>query len=562
MSANPPPDRPVDVLADGFVEQTATLDPVAATEFGIAGHEHELTDFSPDGFAARHELVTSTLDRLRAITPGDAREQIAHAAMVERLDAQAERFEAGVVEAELNVLTSPMHEIQMAFDLMDTEGDEAVEAIADRLAAVPQALDGWRATLLGCAGSGRVSARRQVLGAADQARRWSSDDGGVFAELAAGLVASGSLRERLDRGASDAAAAYADLARFLTDELAPQAPEQDAVGRELYAPALRYFLGADVDLDETYAWGWDELARIEAEMSAVAGAIVPGGSLADAVDALDADPARWRVGGEAFREWMQERADAALADLAGVHFEIPEPVRRIECRLAPTHEGGIYYTGPSEDFTRPGRMWWSVPEGIDRFSTWRELTTVYHEGVPGHHLQVGQTAYRADLLNRWQRLLCWVSGNGEGWALYAERLMADLGHLDDPGDRLGMLDSQAFRAVRVIVDIGMHLQLPIPDNPFGFHPGRQWTPDLGLAFMREHSRVDEPTLRFELDRYLGYPGQAPSYKIGERWWLEARAEAAQRQGADFNLRDFHREALDLGSLGLGPMRQALRGSLS
>jgi uncharacterized protein (DUF885 family) len=255
---------------------------------------------------------------------------------------------------------------------------------------------------------------------------------------------------------------------------------------------------------------------------------------------------------------MQTTSDAAIAALDGVHFDIPAPLRALECRIAPTHQGGIYYTPPSDDFSRPGRMWWSVPLEVTEFTTWREKTTVFHEGVPGHHLQVAQTAYRKDSLNRWQRLMCWVSGHGEGWALYAERLMDELGYLADPADRLGMLDGQSFRAARVIVDIGMHLELEIPrDNPFGFHPGETWTPELGLEFMRQHCRMDDAFIRFEVNRYLGWPGQAPSYKIGERIWLEARADAQARQGPDFDLKEFHRAALDLGSIGLDPLRAAL-----
>jgi len=255
---------------------------------------------------------------------------------------------------------------------------------------------------------------------------------------------------------------------------------------------------------------------------------------------------------------MQGLADRTVRDLAGAHFDIPEEIRRIECRIAPTHDGGIYYTGPSEDFSRPGQMWWAVPEGIDTFATWREVTTVFHEGVPGHHLQVAQTAYRADRLNRWQRMACWVSGHGEGWALYAERLMDELGYLEDPGERLGMLVGQGFRAARVVIDIGMHLHLEIPgDNPFRFHPGERWTPELGLEFLGQHSSDPEPVIRFEVDRYLGWPGQAPSYKLGERIWLQARADAYARMGSAFDLRAFHRAALDLGSLGLDPFRTAL-----
>jgi uncharacterized protein (DUF885 family) len=203
-------------------------------------------------------------------------------------------------------------------------------------------------------------------------------------------------------------------------------------------------------------------------------------------------------------------------------------------------------------------MWWAVPEGITEFSTWREVTTVYHEGAPGHHLQVSQTMLRSDLLNRWRRLLCWCSGHGEGWALYAERLMDELGYLEDPGDKLGMLDGQALRAARVIVDIGMHLEYEIPrDNPFGFHPGERWTPELGWEFLRAHTRMADEVLRFEWKRYLGWPGQAPSYKVGERIWMQAREETKQRKGAEFDLKAFHRDALNLGSLGLDPLRKAL-----
>ena len=236
-----------------------------------------------------------------------------------------------------------------------------------------------------------------------------------------------------------------------------------------------------------------------------------------------------------------------------MHFDIPEPIRRLECRIAPTHSGGIYYTGPSEDFSRPGRMWWSVPDGVTQFNTWRELTTVYHEGVPGHHLQVAQTVYRSELLNRWRRLACWVSGHGEGWALYAERLMADLGFLDDPGVYLGMLDGQSMRAARVVLDIGVHNGFEASEEV----GGGDWNYDKAWAFLTAHANMPEEFLRFELDRYLGWPGQAPAYKIGERLWLQARDDARAREGAAFDLKAFHRKALDLGSVGLDVLRESL-----
>jgi uncharacterized protein (DUF885 family) len=187
-------------------------------------------------------------------------------------------------------------------------------------------------------------------------------------------------------------------------------------------------------------------------------------------------------------------------------------------------------------------------------TTWRETTTVFHEGVPGHHLQIGQTVANARHLNRWQRLLCWCSGHGEGWALYSERLMAELGFLDDPGDRLGMLDAQELRAARVVLDIGVHLDLPIPS---GRATGERWTYDVALAFLRAHVNMEDAMRVDELHRYLGWPGQAPVYKVGERVFLTCREQAQLRMGTDFDLKAWHRAVLDLGPLGLAPLAAEL-----
>jgi uncharacterized protein (DUF885 family) len=278
--------------------------------------------------------------------------------------------------------------------------------------------------------------------------------------------------------------------------------------------------------------------------------------VAEAVKALDADPDRRIFGRDALRDWMQGTADATIAELDGTHFDIPGPARTIEAMIAPTEDGGIYYTGPNEDWSRPGRMWWALPDGVEDFSTWKELTTIYHEGVPGHHLQVAQAIYLQDQLNRWQRLMSWVSGHGEGWALYAERLMDELGFLDDPGNKLGMLDAQLLRAARVVVDLGVHVELPIPaDSPW--HPGELWNAELVWEFLRSRVQVEDAMLRFELDRYFGWAGQSSSYKLGERIWLAARDDVRRRKGADFDLKQFHSQALALGSLGLDPLREAL-----
>jgi len=303
-------------------------------------------------------------------------------------------------------------------------------------------------------------------------------------------------------------------------------------------------------------WGQEELARITAEMAAVAEQIASGSDIKEAIAILDADPGYQLHGTDELKAWMQGKADEVISNLAGTHFDIPEPVRTIECLIAPTQTGGIYYTGPSEDFTRPGRMWWSVPKGITEFGTWRELTTVYHEGVPGDHLQVAQTVFRSELLNRWRRMDAWVSGHGEGWALYAERLMAELGYMDGPGNRMGLLDGQSLRAARVVLDIGVHCGFKAPAEV----GGGQWTYDKAWQFLRAHANMAEDFLRFELDRYLGWPGQAPSYKVGERLWLQLRDEVKAREGDAFDIKAFHRRALDIGGVGLDTLREAVMGA--
>ncbi|HEX2363116.1 MAG TPA: DUF885 domain-containing protein [Jiangellaceae bacterium] len=545
--------RNVDTIAEDYVEAYAALDPFTATYVGIPGHDAETTDLSPAGFAERVELARRTLRELETATARDERERVAGEAMQERLTLEIEMNAAGL-DRSLNVLETPWHWTRQVYDLMPLETEEHWHNVEARLRDLPGAVSAYRETMESDIAAGLRPARRQVTAVAEQAQRNAS---GFFSDLVAAGPAD--LKAELDAGATAASQSYEEFARYLTEDVAPRATELDAVGRDRYAIASRYFLGATVDLDETYTWGLQELNRIEAEMAEVASAIVPTGSIVEAVAALEADGSRRIEGTAALQKWMQELSDRTIAEVAGVHFDIPEPIRALECRIAPTKDGGIYYTGPSEDFSRPGRMWWSVPEGVENFSTWKETTTVFHEGVPGHHLQVAQAVFRREVLNRWQRLLCWVSGHGEGWALYAERLMADLGFLDDPGDRLGMLDAQAFRAARVVVDIGVHLELDVPEQLVtqdGLAPG-PWTPESAYMFLRRHTRLSEENLRFELDRYLGWPGQAPSYKVGERIWLAARDDVRRRKGDAFDLKEFHRAALDLGALGLDPLRDAL-----
>ncbi|QCO97566.1 DUF885 domain-containing protein [Arthrobacter sp. 24S4-2] len=554
-AASARPHTAIDAVADAYTDTLIRLNPSFATVLGVPGHETEFQDFSPAGIAEFATAARETLAALDGLEPEDDVDAVTLDAMRERLGLQLEIHASGWDAAELNNIESPAQNIRSIFDLMPTDTEEHWEHIAGRAHSVPGAIDGYIESLRSAREQGKVSAARQVSIVIEQATKYAAEDG-FFAKMAAGSKTkegqlSAGLQAKLDGGAAAARAAYARLADFLSTELLPAAPDKDAVGRDRYALASRAFLGAAVDLDETYAWGVQELDRLIAEQERVAAEIRPGASVEEAKEILNNDPDRQLKGTDALKAWMQDLSDRAITDLAGVHFEIPDIMKTLECLIAPTDEGGIYYTGPTDDFSRPGRMWWSVPAGEDTFTTWAETTTVFHEGVPGHHLQIATAIYRRELLNKWRRNVCWTSGHGEGWALYAEKLMQELGYLKDPGDHMGMLDMQRMRAARVVFDIGVHLELDVPER-WG---GGRWTPDKGYAFLKENLAISVGQLNFEFARYLGWPGQAPSYKVGQRLWEQIRAELEARPG--FDLKAFHTKALNIGSVGLDTLRRAL-----
>jgi len=555
MTDAPRTPTPIDTIADAWVDTLAEQLPTLATYIGRFEFNDRYGDYSPEGMDHLIADGRRTLEALEAATPVDAIDVVTKEDLSRELRLEIDLHEAKWHLRDLNVIASPVQDIRSVLDLMPTDSADDWSVIATRLGAIPAALDGYIETLRTGIAQGVVPARRQVVEVVTQIARYTADQG-FFATFAAEAApADGQLPASLARELADNANAarvsYDELAQFLGSELAPEAGEKDAVGRELYALQSQRFLGATIDLDETYDWGVEELARMVAEQESIADQIKAGATVEEAVAFLDEDPSRKLHGTDALQRWMQETSDRAIAELGRTHFDIPDPIRRLECMIAPTKEGGIYYTGPTDDFSRPGRMWWSVPEGVEEFDTWRELTTVYHEGVPGHHLQIAQAVYNRAELNSWRRLLAGTSGHAEGWALYAERLMEQLGYLEDPADRLGMLDGQRMRAARVVLDIGVHLEKPRPDG------AGTWDADYALAFMRRNVNMSDEFVQFEVNRYLGWPGQAPSYKVGQRIWEQIRDDAKAAQGSAFDIKAFHKHALDVGGVGLDTLRSAL-----
>ncbi|MFD1831062.1 DUF885 domain-containing protein [Streptomyces desertarenae] len=541
-------------VADAHVDALVELDPVLGTYLGLPESSGRLPDFSPAGQEEQAGLCRATLERLTEAErrPGadDPAERRCARLLRERLTAELAVHEAGEGLRAVSNIHSPLHSVRSVFTLMPTGSGEDWAAVARRLRAVPAALAGYRASLQAGLAGGLPGGPRQVETVVGQLGEWigGQDGRSWFASLTAGGPAA--LRSELDGAAAAATGALAELRDWLRDTYAPAvhgAP--DTVGRDRYRRWSRYWNGTDLDLDEAYAYGWEEYHRIRAEMRAEAEKVLPGAATPwEALRHLDTH-GRAVEGVEETRVWLQNLMDEAIEKLDGTHFELAEPVRRVESMIAPP--GGAaapYYTEPSLDFSRPGRTWLPTM-GQTRFPVYDLVTTWYHEGVPGHHLQLAQWTYVADRLSRYQTSVGMVSANAEGWALYAERLMDELGFLHDAELRLGYLDAQMMRSTRVIVDIGMHLGLEIPDHS-PFHPGEQWTPRLAQEFFGLHSGRPADFVESELVRYLGMPGQAIGYKLGERAWLKGREAARAAHGDAFDAKRWHMDALSLGSLGL------------
>ncbi|MFJ2160988.1 DUF885 domain-containing protein [Streptomyces sp. NPDC087856] len=549
-------------VADAYVDALIALDPVTGTYLGVKESSNRLADLSPAGQERLAELQRATLaklDEAERLPGADSDSERRCARLLrERLSAELAVHDAEESLRAVGNMSTPAHSVREVFTLTPADTDEDWAAIAERLRAVPTALAGYRESLQLGLDRKLFAGPRPTATFIEQLTEWSDTDGqgrGWFEDFASAGPAA--LRPELDEAARTATAALVDLRDWMRDVYAPAiegAP--NTVGRERYARWSRYFNGTDLDLDEAYAYGWSEYHRLLAEMKQEAEKILPGAETPWVALAHLDEHGRHIEGVEEVRVWLQALMDKAIENLDGTHFELAERVRKVESCIAPPGSAAApYYTSPSEDFSRPGRTWLPTM-GQTRFPVYDLVSTWYHEGVPGHHLQLAQWTHVAGNLSRYQASVGQVSANAEGWALYAERLMDELGFLEDAEQRIGYLDAQMMRAARVIVDIGMHLELEIPaDSPF--HPGERWTPELAEEFFGAHSSRPADFVESELTRYLTIPGQAIGYKLGERAWLLGRENARQRHGDSFDLKAWHMAALSQGSLGLDDLLDEL-----
>lgn len=555
---------PIFAFSSDFVDELTRRAPMLATLAGIPGEHSGWDDLSPEGGAALAKFYADKRAEVDAFPA--ARERwggVARRVMREWLDERISYYAHEDNLSDLNNIESPFQNVRLVFDLMPTATDKDWETIAARLETIGAPISGLQKALALGKERGRTAAKRQVRAVIEQARAHASESSGLRSAVADyKREHPGALGDRLGAAVANAADVFAAFADWLEGEYLPAATERDPYGRERYVRSANRFLGmAQFDPLETYAWGFREIEQIETRMQEIASRLAPGSSLADFVRSLEDHPDQRIDDLDRFLGLMRDRQARALEDLMKSHFDVPEPIRRIEVKLAPPGGAlGAYYVPPSEDFSRPGTVYYA-PSSSKTYALFSEITTAYHEGFPGHHLQCGLQVYFRENLSRHHRLLVCCSGYAEGWALYAEQLMDELGYYEKPEYILGMLMAKLFRACRIVADIGMHLELPIPET-FDFHPGETWSWDLTVELLSTRGFVEKAFAESEATRYLGWPGQAISYKVGERVILELRDEARARLGSAFDLRAFHEAVLSAGSVGLDHLRDIVRASVS
>nr|WP_246233443.1 DUF885 domain-containing protein [Stenotrophomonas bentonitica] len=321
-------------------------------------------------------------------------------------------------------------------------------------------------------------------------------------------------------------------------------------GDAYYDAALRWYTSTDLGADAIHQIGLDEVARLEKSMDARLRELgLREGTVAARIQTLREDPRYRYADSDAGRQQLIGDIEQRLRDLDPL---LPTyfghlPPQKLVVQPVPTHmqatsPGGYYYP-PAMDGSRPGTFYINLGD-IDSNTRWSIPTLTYHEGSPGHHFQIsiGQTLTDLPLLRRSLN----PSAFSEGWALYAEQLMAEAGvYKDDPAGDIGRLQAEMFRSVRLVLDTGLHR--------------KRWTPEQAIAYMREKTGMKESDVRIEVNRYLVQPGQASSYKMGQLRLLALREKARTALGPRFDIRAFHDLILGNGAMPMTVVEQAVDG---
>ena len=532
-------------LSEEYINMYLEHDVVSATYLNI----HKYNDHWNDGTFQKKDpflpIVKKYRKRLLDADAIDHYDEIARKVILQELDDYIRDTEDYFYYAYWGSIFSDPEIIYEVFKEMPNVTSKDLGNIIKRMEAIPQVIAEWISALKDVAELDIVNAKMRVGFTIEVINHFSK---GKFIQRAKAIAPE---NKRLLKAAKEAEIAYEQLSAWLEVKYMPIAKNDWRVGEERYVKMAEMYAGAKVNPRELYEWGLKDLEKINKEMWKVAKKIKPDAeSLIEVRDALNADPKYTVTGVDNFKKYLEGIIQLSIKELNGTVFDIPAKARKcIVIMDEDTIDESPYYMSASDDLEVPGRTYYPVC-GRESFSTWENYSTWFHESIPGHHMQFITASLNKKTLSKWQRTLGWNSGYSEGWALYSERLMDELGYFKDPGYKMGYLMCQAMRSARLVVDTGLHLGYEDPN-------GEVWTFDSAVRFMAERALLQDRYAVSEIKRYISMAGQAVSYKIGEKVWLEARAEAEKRLGDKFNLKKFHMHALKLGPMRLDMLQEEL-----
>jgi uncharacterized protein (DUF885 family) len=548
------PNTAVNDLADRFFEGMLERDPLWATLLGDERWDDRLADEGPEGRARAQAAYAATLAEAREI-PADGlapEHVITRDLLMIVCENMIEGHRLGQYQLAVDQLAGPQTQPADIAQYQRADTPERLEKLLARFAAYPTMIDQVIGTLAEGVAEGRTSAAVPVRRTIEQIERMLAVPVAEAPSVTMAAVADDEARQRVvDANRDFVYPALGRLRDYLAGEYEARARQTPGIlatpsGEEAYRHAIRANTTLDLSPDEVHEFGRADLERIEAEMDEIAARL--GHADRDAlVAAVRADPDNHTNDAARLVDLAKEQTERAFAAAPAYFGRLPSAnclVKAVEA-YREQESAPAFYVPPSVDGTRQGQYYINTYQPSER-QLHRIAAITYHEATPGHHFQI---AIEQELsgLPKFRTLGARLAGGAyvEGWGLYTERLADEMGLYVSDLERLGMLEAQSFRAARLVVDSGLHAM--------------GWSREQAIEFMRDRGSLPPVDAAIEVDRYTVWPGQALSYKLGQREIERARAEVSERMGSRFDLRAFHDEVLAHGTLPLATLRREILG---
>ncbi len=533
------------ILSKQFVCDYAKLKPYIGTAIGVYDYDNVWGDLSMSNVLNELDLIEKYKTKLDTeVKPtGDEWHDYAIFALYDILKKMTLDIKNHAYYYDLNTLDCTFHTlISTLIDTMKTDSVTDWQNILSRLDKFDLAFVQYSQRLYQGVTSNYKIARRQIMAVISQTQDLITSFG---KELIA-KVPQQFNKELIDKINNAKLKTLTNFLLFLQTKYLPLATDNDAVGHDRYVHYAKSYLGKDIDLLQTYNDGFANILTLQEEIKRVSHEINPNLDLISVRQLAENNETAPNI--TEFIKLMQNVQNDAIQKLEP-YFNIPPEAKIIEIKESPFDRLNTYYYPPTDNFTRRGIIFYKK-EANKPIPIMNEISTAYHEGFPGHHLQLSIQVANKDKLSDISRLMTNYSGYPEGWALYVEYFMYEMNFYSKPEYVLGMLYNSMMRACRIVIDIGLHLELKIPDN-FYFNSGKKWNYDLGVNMLTSIAGLSVNYAKAEMTRYCGIPGQAISYKIGEQIIRNLR-EKYMNNVPNAKLKDFHQLIL---SKGCQPLRK-------